>query len=734
MGPSEYMPESKELSEDRKEEILKLIQAENARAIGFDNVNAGELVEQRERALNYFKGDMPDLVMQLAGRSKVVSTDVADAIETALPDLIDIFTGSDDVVAFEPVSEEDVDAAKQEGDYLRHVLFTKNDGWKVIYEAFKDAMTCKTGVFSWRWDGEYEPPQEHHEGKTLLELVKAMQEGTVEDIQRGEDDEGGLPTFSYEFTPKNAKGRVIIESIAPEDLAVAGDTKSLASATYCAVRQRPRAQDLIAIGYDPEAVDKLPPWNNAGNQPETYARDTVDESMIVGTAPHALRQVEIFRHYIRVWEEDEKKYCLYQVVTGGKGYVTNLVDIQEVSRVQLAAITPYINPHRFYGDSVADKLMEIQKIKSSLMRMTLDSGYFALNQRMEVADQGSNDYTIDDLLANEPGRPIRVKIAGTVTPVSSGTLNYDTLEHLEYFSKEGEKRTGIERLSPGLNADTLHDTKGGLELLNNNMLKRLRLIARTFAETGYKDFLVNLHATIRENGASMKDTIRLRNKWVDIDPSTWRQRDDMTIQIGVGAGGREHDIIVGQQLAMIQEKLFEAQLAPDGPLISKENLYNSAMFVLDKMGVKAPEKFISDPAEFQPPPQAGPPPDPALIKVQQDGENARAQLELDDAKAAAEHEREMQQAALDHEYRMAELAQKDANDAREDERQRLQISAELDLKYNEFVAELDFKERVAVAQAAIDVRGQDLDVHKHEATLSNKAEIASNVKVGGEPG
>jgi hypothetical protein len=725
--------EKTELSDDRKEEILKLVQSECARSIGFDNVNAGELVEQREKALNYIRGEMPDLVMELAGRSKMVSMDVADAIETALPDLMDIFTGSDDVVAFEPVNQDDVAAAKQEADYLRHVLFTKNSGWMAIYEAFKDALTCKTGVFSWRWEGEYEPPTEEHTGKSLVDMVKAHSEGTVDNIQRGEDDEQGLPTFSYEFRPANAKGRVVIESIAPEDLAVAPDTRTLSTATYCCVRSRPRAQDLLAIGYDAEAIEKLPPWNNLNNSLEAYARDTVAESQVIGQAHDVLRQVEIYRHYVRVWEEDENAFCVYQVVTGGKGYTTVLIDIDEVSRIQLAAITPYINPHRFYGDSIADKLMEIQKIKSSLMRMALDSGYFALNQRMEVADTGVNDYTIDDLLNNDPGRPIRVRVAGTITPVTSGALNYDPLEHLEYFSTVAEQRTGIVRNAQGLNPDTLHDTKGGLELLAGNAQKRLRMIARVFAETGYKDFLVNLHATIRETGASMRDTIRLRDQWVDIDPSTWRQRDDMTIQIGVGAGGRDHDIIVGQQLAAIQAQLLEAQALPDGPLISKENLYKSSMFVLDKLGLRSPEQFVSDPSKFKPPQQT-PPPDPALMKVQQDGQIAQAQMQMDAQQAEQQRQLDEAQAVADHQAKQDELALKQQQIEREDQYKRDQAAAELQLKREQLAEEARLKQYEIDANIALQREQMAHDWQKHMAKIEADTRIASSVKVGGEPG
>src|SRR5689334_14844587 len=78
-------------------DLLALVRAEMSRAIGFENDQ--ELRSEREMALNYAKGVMPD-VPSLDNRSRAVSSDVADAIESLMPDLMEIFTGGDDVAAF----------------------------------------------------------------------------------------------------------------------------------------------------------------------------------------------------------------------------------------------------------------------------------------------------------------------------------------------------------------------------------------------------------------------------------------------------------------------------------------------------------------------------------------------------------------------------------------------------------------------------------------------------------
>jgi hypothetical protein len=65
---------------------------------------------------------------------------------------------------------------------------------------------------------------------------------------------------------------------------------------------------------------------------------------------------------------------------------------------------------------------------------------------------------------------------------------------------------------------------------------RMKLIARIMAE-GVKDIFSLLHGTIRKHGQQAQ-TVRLRNKWVEVDPRQWKTRNDMTINVGLGTGGK----------------------------------------------------------------------------------------------------------------------------------------------------------------------------------------------------
>lgn len=708
-------------------ELLGILKDERVRAIGFDN--ASELIDQRERALNYFKGYMPDMPT-MPNRSKAVDTVIADAIETLLPDLVEIFTGGDDVAVFVPNGEEDEEAARQETDYINHVVFQDNNGWMVLYTMFKDAMQSKTGVVKYAWEEGHEQT-ETFERKSAVAVEAAAKAGEIIDLKPCEPEEGDEEPY-YDFTVKRrGRGKVCVLPIPPEDFAVAVDTVTLRDATYCAMRSRPRAQDLIGQGYSEEEVSKLPSYGPYDTGIE-QARDTVGENDLPQNGSNGnFRRVEVVEHYLKVITS--QKATIWRVVTGNKESV--LLDKEEVDCIPFAAITPYVVTHRFYGESVADKLIEPQRVATALTRATMDSIYFALNQRVEVDMTGADASTLPDLLRNEPGVPIRVKRAGTIAPIQAGSLNYSPYEALEYFQTKVEQRTGIVRAAQGLTPDTLHETaKGALALLTQAQ-KRVRLIARIFAETGVKDLFLGVHALIRKH-ADEKSVVRLRNKWTEIDPTSWGERNDMTIEIGVGAGGKEAEMaLLTQQGAMLNE-IIALQGGPVGPIVTVENVYNYAQASLEKMGVKAPEKYVTDPATA--PPQE-PKPDPEVIKAQEElmlqREKAEAELRQKQEDSAANLQLKMTEteakSALEMEKLQREFDLRQQQLAAETQAKAEQVAAELELKREQLSAELMLKREQMAAELALKEEAMRRDAARKDAETSSDI---GDVSVGGEPG
>jgi len=144
------------------QDLKPILSAERLAAVA--SMTDSDVTTQREDALNYYIGNMQKDMPAMDGRSRAVSTDVADVIEGMMPQLMDIFAGSDEVVRFEPVGPEDEDAAQQETDYVNHVFMQQNPGFMVLYSFIKDALLSKTGLVKVWWEEREQEERETYYG------------------------------------------------------------------------------------------------------------------------------------------------------------------------------------------------------------------------------------------------------------------------------------------------------------------------------------------------------------------------------------------------------------------------------------------------------------------------------------------------------------------------------------------------------------------------------------------
>jgi hypothetical protein len=706
-----------------KEDLLNLCVAEQRRSIGFD-LDA-ELTRQRQVALEYYKGQMTD-VPNMPNRSAAVSMDVRDTIQAVIPDIIDIFTGGDDVASFVPRTAEDEEQAQQETDYVEYTVFEDNDGWWVIYQALLDAFQAKTGVIKVYTEESVAGEEELFEGKTWAEVELASEDGEIVDLEPCDDPEqeelAGEPLFDFTLKKPKDDDKVRIATVAPEDITVARDTGRISEATYCAVRMRPRAQDLIAQGIPKDKVDQLSEWQNPGYAQERYSRDTVnEETMVNGSADQSMRQVLVTEHYIRI--KDKKGDKLYCVLTGGEQDKQTYLRHEEVSQIPIAVFTPYPVTHHFYGLSVADLAIDVQRIKTVLLRQMLDEGYFALNQRAEISEMDSTEDTVDDFLLNEPGRPVRSRTGNAIKPIQLVPLNFNVMEQLEHMATVLEERTGIIRGAQGLNPDSLHDTASGAMALLSRAQRRVRMLARTLAETGFKDLYMIVHAMLRQT-ASKARVVRLRGKWVETNPSSWSARTSMKIEIGLGAGGRDQDLLFMQQVLALQEKGVELQGGAQGPLVDIQNIYNAVTRFAERGGVKDPGQFFTNPEENPQPPQP-PQPDPKMVEVQGKMEIEKAKLQLSAQSDQAKIAQDQEKGQAEYELKMQEMQGKL-------QIQRETAQAELELKRELLIAELQMKREELAAKLQLQKEQIDRDGERKDYETS--VSVSSDVRPGGDPG
>jgi len=628
--------------------LRALLSAEKESAMS--PTQASTLSMERERAMRYYLGDMQREMPSAEGRSSAISSDVLDTIEGLMPSLMEIFAGGDDVVRFEPVGPDDVQAAQQETDYVNYVFMQQNPGFLILYDFIKDSLLSKNGFIKVWTETEtnqqkytfYDQPEDAYfliasnpQFQIVAESVKMSPLGPLHDVAV--------------MVGKDIKHHCVA-CIPPEEVGISRDCTSFDDCGYAYHQTAVAVSDLIAKGYDQDVLRGLSSYSGSSvnlNNAEAAARDTVNESQMYGDGANAAnRMVLVVEHYIRMNYEGEGQAGLYCVVTGENNeFLTRNgeIDIREIDAIPMATMSPIPQPHRFWGRSVADVVIELQQIKTALQRAMLDNMYMSVNPRPVVYESNSGPQTLDDLLLMRPGQPIRAKVPGAIEWQEVPNVAAAVLPVMQWLDTLREWRTGVSRQGQGTDPNALQNQVATIaNQMYNASQAKVKLIARIFAETGVRDLFSLLHKEIRKYG-DQQQTVRLRNQWVTVDPADWKDREDMTINVGLGTGTK------AEQLAQLQMLVNAQKEAVQIGLVSPRNFYNSAKELVRLTDRKDVDQFFVMPGAPQNPNDPAsqplpPPPNPDQQKAQVDMVANQQKVQLEQQKAQADVQREAAQA------------------------------------------------------------------------------------------
>ncbi|HTF78035.1 MAG TPA: hypothetical protein VK620_27620, partial [Bradyrhizobium sp.] len=418
---------------------------------------------------------------------------------------------------------------------------------------------------------------------------------------------------------KAAQARIM--PVPPEECGFARSTRTLSECNYAYHKPPMTEGKAIAQGYDSGQIKALPTyWGGTLASTEEQERDSVAEGQYApaDTLNTAARPIELIEHYIRMDYEGKGELKLFKVTTGGaSGEILRKEfddddkgerpssramdgdkksvkeDIEEFDMMPFAAMTPVIITHRFFGRSIADLVMDIQRIKTALLRGALDNTYFRNNPRVEVAENLAGPNTLDDLLVARPNGIVRVKAPGGINWQEVPDVTSTTLPVIEYMDATREWRTGVTRQGQGIDADALQNqTATAVNQVYTMAQARVKLIARIFAETGIKDLFILLHGLIRKHGQEAQ-TVRLRNQWVEVDPRDWKTRNDLTVHVGIGDGGQQEQMAAANAVGAAQEKMLMGGMSD---VVSKKNVYGAAKLLCRALKLKNVDTYFTDPA------------------------------------------------------------------------------------------------------------------------------------------
>jgi hypothetical protein len=624
-----------------------------------------EYSQDRIDAMDYYLGEpfgneQPD-------RSQVVSTEVSDTIEHIMPSLMRIFTQSDDYVRFVPHGPEDVAIAEQASDYCNWVINNDNRGFEIMHNWFKDALILKSGVVKFYWDEIIEVETEEYEGLNEDELTMLIADPEVEVVSRdertiGEDMEGPegiiIPApIIYDVKIKRTKnsGNVRIENVPPEEFLIGNRAKSLDDANFVAHRSTMTVSDLVSMGYERDEVEQYAGYTDLDISEERTSRfEDLETSAVSDSNDPTMRNVLVTECYIRSDYDGDGVAEFRRVLTIGNGY--HILENEEFDHIPFAMLSPILMPHRAIGRSVAELVMDVQLIKSTLMRQLLDNIYNTNNARV-VAVEGQ--VNLDDLLTNRPGGIVRTRTAGAVQPLQVPEVSSSVFPALNYMDSIKEQRTGISRQSMGLDADALQSTTAtAVAAMQAASQGKIEMIARVFAETGVRAlFRGILHLVTKYQ--NKEKIIRLRNQFVPMNPREWESSYDVQINVGLGTAQRDQQIAFLSQIAQKQEQVL-MQMGANNPMVSMSQYRNTLAKIAELSGFKDASQFFAPSEQIeaalaqqaQAAAQAGPQQDPAIALEMQ---KMQAKMQMEQQKMQMEFDLKRENMAAELELRRQEL-------------------------------------------------------------------------------
>lgn len=554
-------------------ELVAILDSLENSAIGSES---NDMSTDRKSAEDYYLGRATGRLAAPDGpdRSSIVSRDLLETVEWALPELMEVFLAGD-ACEFEPLGPQDVEQARQQTKIVNHVILDKNPAFLIFSTWFRDALIQRNGYVLASWDDRSKQRVESYTGLTELQVLKFFS-----DVQaRGErldvlgmtdrvDDATGDPVMDVKVRITKPGGQVCIRNIPPEHVRVANDAKfSLQDASYAGFLDYPTRSDLISEGIDPDVVKGLKAAEPRTSG-ESVNRDITSDEGLKAKIDESMETIEVKCSFVKIdYDGDgvaEQRYIRHS----GNVVLQN----DEAPCVQLVHLTPMLRPHRHIGLSYFDLVADLQEIQTFLKRQLIDNVVGGNHNELAVNDAAVIDY--DDFLTRVPNGVLRVngRPSDHLMPLSLDTVSHRILPVIQAFDDAREIRTGTGRATQGLDPDVLkQSTQGAYAQAVGASAAMKAMIARTFAETGVKDLMRLVQRLMTEYQDHVQQ-MQIEQQWLPVDPREWLHREHIRVKVGIGHQGKREQQQSLAAIAAMQKEIGAAGV----PILTPENVYNLA--------------------------------------------------------------------------------------------------------------------------------------------------------------
>jgi hypothetical protein len=675
--------------------LIAAIDDSDNRSYGSNLSNlTAQLSSERALAIDMYVGKNVDPAPE--GQSNVIDRTVFETIQWQLPSLCRIFANGDDVVSIVPIDQRDVPAAEQESAYLNHVLTQKLPWFDLFLEWATDALLTKNAYFLVYEDEDNKVSVETYKQQTKQGVAYLIQDPTVQlveakqyvakdlppepvmDPQTGQpiiDPQTGgpmlAPAMLYDVViRKRGQGkRINVRCLPPERVKV--DQRAFSwriddRCNYFEYWEETTLTELRDMGFDvPTDIADDPELYTQ----EDYARDQFGERRLERYKPTdpSMRRVKARMIWIRVDHDGDGSAELLKVLRVGR----RILDIEEVERIPVASGVACPLPHRHYGLSVADQTIDIQRIKTTILREGLDNLYLSNNPQKVLNPAMVN---LEEALISRAGGVIQAQDINQIRYEEHPFVFPQAVQGLEYMDQVRESRTGTNRYFTGIDQNSLNKTATGVQTLTSMAAQRVEQIARVLA-FGIEDLASIVHELVLKQGHK-REMMQIKGRWVEVDPGEWRKRTSFKIAVAFSAGNKDQQMAHLMAQAQLQSQAFQLGL----PVVTPNNYFATLMEITKTAGLSSPERFWTDPTQIPPrPPQVPEGVQTAQIKTESDKSIAAAQLLQKDVESQREAQLKAHEIAIKANAEVLRSWQEHMHD---------RIMAGVDAKHDAFLTKL----------------------------------------------
>ena len=577
------------------QELARIIESELSQSSGD---SGGNLAQMREEALNYYYNR--PLGTEVAGRSQVQSTDLADMTESVTAQMMPAFSG-DGIASFEPMSEDDEDQAAMESLFVNGALMDGNDGYTLLQEAIKDALLQMNAVVKVWIDQRNDQVTHDVNGLDDEGLVLALIPETPEQLVRlvSQDRVDGSDPALWDITVErtNPRKSLQVRAVAPENWRFQADWSkvSLQGIRFCAERDQQTRSDLIDQGYDIDTVYGLAAhtMHTSGQVAARHDNAGSGGGDLGGKEP-ATELIETWDVYLLADVEGTGVATQHRILyagTDGLGSGGAVLDDIEVTVIPYATGVAILRPHEFNGISLHEKLKQTQDIKTEALRQWNDNNRTMNNRRI-----GFREGAVDEnsLYTSKPGGGIpRRDPHADLNPIPTDDIGPSILLLLNYMDGVRTEQSGASLELQ--NAEPQVALASGVSVESQYLRKEMlaAMMCRNIAETLVRSLYLLIHQTMR---ASLGEELSMRTadgQWVQSTPSQWEDRDQLNVRPGLSVGERAHQKAALETTITVQKDALLNGLG--GVLTDAGKMYDAIIDWGRAVMLPNPERYWIDP-------------------------------------------------------------------------------------------------------------------------------------------